>query len=162
VRTLLLLLALTACLSGSEEFFDAARKGDAAKVRGLLDQGVDVNAKWRYGQTALLMAAWRGRPEVVKVLLERGAAVDVKDTFYGMTPLQAAAGNGQGEIVGMLLEKGAAGRDEALVTGAQAGHASVVKAVLARGSVTPDVLKKALAAAKNPEITELLKQAGAQ
>ena len=39
----------------------AARKGDAAAVKALLDEGVDVNTKYRYGVTVLILAvaaAW--------------------------------------------------------------------------------------------------------
>src|SRR6476659_7959751 len=37
----------------AEALADAARKGDAAAVKKLLDEGVDVNSKFRYGTTAL-------------------------------------------------------------------------------------------------------------
>ena len=66
---------------------EAVRKGDAAAVTALLDKGADVNAKFRYGATALFKAAERGNTEVVKVLLARGADVTVKDTFYGATAM---------------------------------------------------------------------------
>ena len=56
-------------------------------VTALLDKGADVNAKFRYGTTALFKAAERGNTEVVKVLLARGADVSVKDTFYGATAM---------------------------------------------------------------------------
>src|SRR6186713_3305361 len=66
---------------------DAARKGDAAAVKKLLDEGVDVNTKFRYDRTALSFAADRGHVDVVKVLLDRGADVTIKDTFYNATAL---------------------------------------------------------------------------
>src|SRR5713226_8978971 len=56
---------------------EAARKGDAAAVKKLLDEGVDVNTKFRYDRTALSFACDRGNVEVVKVLLDRGADVNV-------------------------------------------------------------------------------------
>ena len=71
----------------NDQLFEAARKGDAAAVTALLDKGADVNAKFRYGTTALFKAAERGNTEVVKVLLARGADVSVKDTFYGATAM---------------------------------------------------------------------------
>src|SRR5213592_1321904 len=71
---------------------EAARKGDAAAVKTLLDAGVDVNTKYRYNRTALSYAADRGHVAVVKLLLERGADVNVKDTFYGATALTWAVG----------------------------------------------------------------------
>src|SRR4051794_7371955 len=66
---------------------EAARKGDAAAVKKLLDEGVDANTKFRYDRTALSFAADRGHVDVVKVLLDRGADANIKDTFYGATPL---------------------------------------------------------------------------
>ena len=55
--------------------------------RQLLDKGADVNAKFRYGTTALFKAAERGHFEVAKVLIERGVDVKVKDTFYQATAM---------------------------------------------------------------------------
>ena len=66
----------------NDQLFEAVRKGDAAAVTAALDRGADVNAKFRYGATALFKAAERGHAEVVKLLLDRGADVKVKDTFY--------------------------------------------------------------------------------
>ena len=57
----------------AEQFQDAARKGDAATVNKLLDEGVDVNTKFRYNATALFYACDHGHLEVVKVLLDHGA-----------------------------------------------------------------------------------------
>ena len=37
----------------AEALWEAARKGDATTVKKLLDDGVDVNTKYRYGATAL-------------------------------------------------------------------------------------------------------------
>ena len=71
----------------AEALWEAARKGDAPTVGTLLDEGVDVNTKYRYGATALSYACDRGNIEVVKVLLAHGADVNVEDTFYHATPL---------------------------------------------------------------------------
>jgi ankyrin repeat protein len=47
-------------------------------VRGLLEQGVDVNARRDDGLTALMVAAGNGRHSIVEALLEAGADVDAK------------------------------------------------------------------------------------
>jgi hypothetical protein len=148
----------------NEELFAAARKGDTERIRALLDQGADVNAKWRYDATALLMACMRGHAPTVRLLLDRGAKVDVKDTFYGITPLSAAADKGSAEVVKMLLEKGAPGKDEALIAAASGKEIEVVRTVLAIGEIKPESLTEALTAASNSgqtEIADLLKKAGA-
>ena len=93
-----LLALLTLALAGTaaaqdpkqalnDQLYEAARKGDVAEVKAVLDKGADVNAKFRYGATALFKAAERGYTEVVKLLIERGADVNVKDTFYGATAM---------------------------------------------------------------------------
>src|SRR5688572_20894188 len=62
----------------NDQFWEAVRKGDVPAVTAALDKGADVNAKFRYGSTALFKAAERGHVEVVKILLARGVDVTVK------------------------------------------------------------------------------------
>ena len=59
-----------------------------------------------YDQMPLHTAAFRGRVEDVKLLLERGADPNAKDNA-GRTPLHFAAFRGHVEIVKLLLERGA-------------------------------------------------------
>src|ERR671916_428692 len=86
----------------NDQLYEAVRKGDVAAVTAALDKGADVNAKFRYGATALFKAAERGHTEVAKVLLDRGANVKVKDTFYGATAMTWALDNDHFEIVNLL------------------------------------------------------------
>jgi hypothetical protein len=54
----------------------------------LLDQGVDPGARApKEGHTALHVAAYRGNPEIVGLLLKRHAPVNVTDVVYGTPPL---------------------------------------------------------------------------
>src|SRR2546421_539184 len=67
------LLSLTAAApadDAKETLWDAARKGDAATVKKLIDDAVDVNAKTPYGATALSFAADKGHLAVVKLLIQ--------------------------------------------------------------------------------------------
>ena len=75
-----------------------AGNGNTDGVRHLLDLGVAVGALFKEGDgywdiapnsTALHVAAWRARHATVKLLLERGAAVDARDG-RGRTPLALA------------------------------------------------------------------------
>lgn len=149
----------------NDQLWEAARKGDAVAVKALLDKGADVNAKFRYGATALSYAADKGHFEVVKILLERGADVNVRDTFYNVTPLQWATEKGHASIIKALLDKGAEGVDDVLLAGARGGNVEFVRMALAKGGLKPETLSAALAAAtgdeKKAEIAEMLKKAGA-
>jgi ankyrin repeat protein len=52
-------------------------------VKMLIDLGLDVNAQADTGRTAMHGAAHKGRPDVVQVLFDHGARLDVRD--YGNT-----------------------------------------------------------------------------
>ena len=148
----------------NDQLFEAVRKGDAAAVTAVLDKGADVNAKFRYGTTALFKAAERGNAEVTKVLLDRGAELDVKDTFYGATALSWALQNDHINVVSLLLAKGADGADDVLMSGVRENKQEVVKLALDTGKIKPDGLTAALALSMNANttaITDLLKKAGA-
>ena len=148
----------------NEEFFAAARKGDAVAVKAFLDKGTDVNAKTQYGATALSYAADKGHVEVVRLLLERGADVNVKDTFYGEVPLGWACSKGHTEVIKLLLDKGARGTDRVLMSGVSLGNAAMVKVALDKGGFIPETLTLAMARAEKAgkaDIVEMLKKAGA-
>jgi ankyrin repeat protein len=161
----MLVLAQTSKQELNDQYFEAVRKGDAAAVTALLDKGVDVNAKFRYGMTALFKAAERGNLEVVKILLARGIDVTVKDSFYGATAMSWALDNGHAEVVKLLLDKQPSSAAEVLRNGMNEGKPEFVKLALAKGGLSKETLTASLVAASGDkdkaEIVELLKQAGA-
>ncbi len=148
----------------NDELFAAARNGDAVAVTSALDRGADVNARFRYGTTALFKAAEKGHAEVVKLLLERGADATIKDTFYGATAITWAIQNKHVGAVRAFLEKSAEGVDDVLGAGASEGNIEFVRMALDKGGAKADTLSAALGEAekgKHAEIVELLKKAGA-
>lgn len=86
-------------------------------VRLMLTLGWPLDTQSEWGGTALHWAGWHGQREPVRMLLERGAPVNVRDSRYGSSPIAWAAhgslfsGKGSDDdyvaIVGMLLDAGA-------------------------------------------------------
>jgi ankyrin repeat protein len=149
----------------NEQLYEAARKGDAAEVKALLDKGADVDAKFRYGATALFKAAERGHTEVVKLLIERGANVNVKDTFYGATAMSWALQKGHTGVIRAILTKSTEEAGDVLQTGVSSDNLELVSAALETGKVPAESLTAALFTAGSDEkkapIVEMLKKAGA-
>ncbi len=85
----------------------AARAGDAEKVNALLNVGANPEAVNQDGKSVLNLAAESGAsPELLKLLLRRGAAVNQADN-EGVTPLMWAAQRGDVESARALLSAGA-------------------------------------------------------
>jgi hypothetical protein len=93
-------------MSLDRELLDAARGGDAARVRELLRKGANVNARTENGITPLHWAAFWGHVDFVRLLLEHGAEVNAREE-NGWTPLHVAALTGHAEVARLLLERGA-------------------------------------------------------
>jgi len=84
---------------------DAANEGDAHAVAEWLDEGggVDARCAEQYGATLLMAAAPGGQEATVRMLLQRGASVNLQSSFGG-TALMGAASNGHTMIVQALLD----------------------------------------------------------
>ncbi len=91
-------------------------KGEALEtVKTLIDAGVDINGGEEHGITPLMGAILQhskitereSSPEIVELLLKKGARVNVFTTVDECTPLMLAAGDGHNGIVRMLIKYGA-------------------------------------------------------
>jgi ankyrin repeat protein len=117
----------------------AARDGDAAALRALLDAHADVNAAQADGMTALHWAAHRDDLAAAGRLLRAGADAKAANR-YGVTPLTLACTNGDAELVRMLLDAGAdpnaplRGGETPLMIAARTGSPGAVGALLERGA----------------------------
>jgi ankyrin repeat protein len=144
-RAALLLLALgiggnVTFVRGDElRLIDAARKGDGATLRVLLQQPINVAETEPDGTTALHWTAYWNDEETTAQLLRAGAAVNAANDF-GVTPLWLAAENGNLSIVRRLLQSGAnpnvplRSGETPLMTAARTGNEAVVAALIEKGA----------------------------
>ncbi len=89
-----------------EEWREAALNGDSERIRALLADGADIDAKDRYGQTALMIASKHGQANVASVLVEHRADLDVTAKF-NLSAVMLAVVNRHGAIVETLVNAGA-------------------------------------------------------
>jgi ankyrin repeat protein len=80
----------------------AARFADTARLKMVLDAGVDVNKQYE-GRSALIEACEKNHKNSVALLLEKKADVNAVDG-RGSTAMDIAANKGNDEIVMMLLD----------------------------------------------------------
>jgi hypothetical protein len=157
----LMLLAADA----NEELLSAARKGDVAAMKALLDKGASIEAKTAYGQTPLYLAAIGGHEEAVRFLLSNGAAANVSDTFYNAPVLVFVLQRKHYGVAKLLVAEGSGTADEDLAAVAPAGNAELVQAALEKGKPSQVLLDKTYegALARNQaDVAALLKKAGAR
>jgi len=133
-----LLILTSTVLTGCMSIHTAAREGNLKEVRRQLAWGVNVNRRHFYTRDTLLIeAAANGHLDVVKLLIENGADVNLKgEAWYG--PLHAAASKGYIEVVKILLENGADvnifQQNKPLHNVAMNGHIEVAEILLAHGA----------------------------
>jgi uncharacterized protein len=85
----------------------AAINGDAKLLGKLLDAGGDASTVGRDGETLLMTAARGGHVDAARLLLERGAQVDARESWHGQTALMWAAAQGHPAMLRELLAHGA-------------------------------------------------------
>jgi ankyrin repeat protein len=110
------------------------------RLYNLLNTYLYSNNIRQFRSLALLWTARYGHEAVVKLLLEKGAELEAKDS-YGRTPLSWAAEKGHDAVVKLLLEKGAEleAKDNSygrtpLSWAAEKRHEVVVKLLLEKGA----------------------------
>jgi uncharacterized protein len=95
-------------MNGSTALMIAAYKGSPECLKVLLKAGADINAVSDSGTSVLQHAAAHARQDNVKVLIEHGVKVNVKNK-YGHSPLSVADEYGYTEVSALLRAAGAKG-----------------------------------------------------
>ena len=119
---------------------DAAMMRDAAALRGLIREAVDVNSAQGDGMTALHWAAFNGDVELAQPLLYAGANVAATTRLGAYTPLYLASKHGNDAIVEMLLKAGSDPQKASvagitpLMMAASSGKANVVEMLIDAGA----------------------------
>ncbi|MEI6514101.1 MAG: ankyrin repeat domain-containing protein [bacterium] len=91
----------------STPFTFAVENEQVEMINYLLEYGGDPNAICdTVGDTVLHLASFRGQASTIKLLLEKGAKVEERNSF-GNTPIMSAAVKGHIEIVKLLVLHGA-------------------------------------------------------
>jgi hypothetical protein len=139
LRYWVLFLLIPVLQGANGSLHQAAKAGDIAHVRSLLEAGTDVNATDADGRTALMVAAARNDQATVELLLDAGADATKRDA-HGVSALSIAKGaeaansEGSAEVVTLLRNAGARESPEELLDEAiRAGDLDAVAALLEAG-----------------------------
>ena len=152
-----------------DQMMKAAESDDPARVILFLNAGMPVDVRDSREWTPLMVAAFHGREEAARLLIEHGANIHAQDR-RGYTPMHWAALSGFEAVVNLLIDKRAKVNAPSthgltpLLQAAAKGHAGVVARLLAAGADANFVaddggtpLRKALANGNNDVVIALLK-----
>ncbi len=145
-RLLALCFLIVGChaLDPDTRLIDAAIEGDTTRVWLAIKSGASVNAQVK-GTSALIGACLRpdlhleSSRRIVRLLLDAGADVDVRDS-YGATALTRCAASGDIHLVRMLTDAGAAVNARTnngttpLMSAVTSGELAVVRHLVALGA----------------------------
>ncbi len=116
-----------------------AQRSPLAKIKLLVEQGMDVNETDHDGNTAILLAAIHGQIDITNYLIEKDAYIN-HENKKGNTALMQAASHGYLSIVKLLKEKdafiNAMNNDgvTALQLAAANGHTEIVRYLISQGA----------------------------
>ena len=95
-------------LTPIEEFLKAAENGNLKKIKSMLNKEVNIktliNAVDKENNTALILASKFGYHKIVKILIENGADINIKNND-GKTALDYAEENDYKSIIELLKNK---------------------------------------------------------
>lgn len=93
-------------LALAHALFDAAREGNTALLAGYLSAGVPATMTNAAGDSLLMLAAYHGHADTVRLILSHGGDADAAND-RGQTPLAGAVFKGYPDVVQVLVDAGA-------------------------------------------------------
>ncbi|MET4093133.1 ankyrin repeat domain-containing protein [Arthrobacter sp. UYCu712] len=93
-------------LALAHALFDAAREGNTALLGSYLAAGAPAVLTNAAGDSLLMLAAYHGHAETVRLILQHGGEADAAND-RGQTPLAGAVFKGYADVVQVLVEAGA-------------------------------------------------------
>jgi ankyrin repeat protein len=124
----------------------ASASGAVDMVCALLDNGVDIDCRDKFGNSGLMLAAYHCHVDVVRLLLLRKADAELRDDA-GSTALSDAAAQGSPECVKLLIEAGAEVNVRTV-----SGETPISRAV--QSDTRPDVVELLLRAGADVELQD--------
>jgi ankyrin repeat protein len=134
----MLFVLMSAVQAQSGDLCNDDRPGSLARVKQLLEQGIDVNAGDEDRRTHLHYAAYCGRIDAAALLIKKGANVNACDSRQS-TPLHFAASGGHANVADLLIKEGADvnplndNRTTPLHLAAGGGYTEVVDLLIRKG-----------------------------
>ena len=135
----------SADVMGYSGLFDAAQRGDAARIKTLVAGGAAVDARDGHGRTPLHVAAYARKHDALRALAAAGANVNtLENDRYDIVTIAAVADDVP--TLEVALSLGASARNitsrwdgTALIAAAHLGHAAVVKTLIRAGAALDHV-----------------------
>lgn len=144
---------------------DCARSGDSRLLAAMIDAGMPVNLSDAKGNSLLMLAAYHGHEETVRMLISHSAELDRRND-HGQTPLGGVAFKGNQKLTKLLVESGAdmngdnGGGRTPLMFSAMFGHKEIVAYLIEAGADTKSQTVFGVSAQQIARITGALRSLG--
>ena len=89
-----------------DRLVEACKKGELHIVKSLIDQGANLDGKYKYHRSPLNTASLHGQYDIVSFLIDKGADINIQ-CIINFTPLHNASIFCDIKVIKLLLENGA-------------------------------------------------------
>jgi ankyrin repeat protein len=138
--SVVILVLMASFCSCSYNIYEAAHWGNTKKVEAYLNGGVDINTPNRWGRTPLAIALFRKHYDTAKLLIEKGAQINVVDPLRHVPIILYPVIDGNLEMTRFLIDHGADVNQAdpkgytALIEAAYHGHTEIGRLLIEHGA----------------------------